>query len=337
MQLWTIPAFGIDKLALHDAPVPEPGPGEVVLKVHACSLNYRDLLTVTGTYNPRMPLPRVPLSDGAGTIHSVGEGVSTLKPGDHVAAIFMQNWREGPPTQSRYKGALGGDIDGMAAQYVRLPHLGVVRVPEYLSFAEAATLPCAAVTAWSALQKCGGITAGSTVLIQGTGGVSIAALQLAKAMGARVLGTSSSDAKLERARSLGLDAGVNYRSTPKWASWVTDQTGGEGVELVIEVGGAGTFMQSLKAVRIGGAVADIGILSEPDEPIDPSLILRKQIRVQGIYVGSRVDFENLNRALEQTRIRPVIDQEASFMELPKAFSTMQSASHFGKLVVGMEP
>ncbi len=336
MQLWTIPAFGIEKLAFREAPMPEPGPGEVVLRVHACSLNYRDLLTVIGKYNPRMPLPRVPLSDGAGIIHSIGEGVSALKPGDRAAAIFMQNWLEGPPTQVRYKGALGGDIDGMAAQYVCLPQSGVVRVPEYLSFAEAATLPCAAVTAWSALRKCGGITAGSTVLVLGTGGVSIAALQLAKAMGARVLGTSSSDAKLERAKSLGLDAGVNYKTTPKWAAWVAEQTGGEGVDLVIEVGGAGTFMQSLKAVRIGGAVAEIGILTEPDEPIDPALILRKQIRVQGIYVGSRVDFEDLNRALEQTRIHPVVDREFRFAAMPQAFQTMQDASHFGKLVVQME-
>ena len=336
MQLWTIPAFGTDKLALRDAPIPEPGPGEVVLQVHACSLNYRDLMIVSGTYNPKMPLPRVPLSDGAGIIHSVGEGVATLKQGDRAAGIFMQNWLDGQPTAAKYKGALGGDIDGMAAQYVRLHHTGLVRIPEYLSFAEAATLPCAAVTAWSALHNAGGITAGSTVLIQGTGGVSIAALQLAKAMGARVLGTSGSDEKLERARSLGLDAGVNYRSTPDWASWAAEQTGGEGVDLVIEVGGAGTFSQSLKAVRIGGAVAQIGVLSQSDEPAAVPLILRKQIRVQGIFVGSRADFEDLNRALEQIRAHPIVDREYRLAELPQAYETMRNASHFGKLVVNME-
>ncbi len=333
MKLWTIPAFGIDKLEQCEAPIPEPAPGQVTVQVHACSLNYRDLMTVEGKYNPRLNLPRIPLSDGAGVIHAVGEGVSEWKPGDRVAGIFMQNWLDGAPTAAKYRGALGGDIDGMAAEYVALPASGVVRVPEYLSFAEAATLPCAAVTAWSALHKAGGITAGSTVLIQGTGGVSMAALQLAKAMGARVLGTSSSDEKLERAHALGLDAGVNYRATPDWAGWAQEQTGGEGVDLVIEVGGAGTFTQSLKAARIGGAIAQIGVLSQSDEPVAIPLILRKQLRVQGIYVGSRADFEDLNRALAAASLHPAIDRELRFDELPEAFRRMQAASHFGKLVV----
>ncbi len=335
MKLWTIPAFGIDQLALRDAPIPRPAPGQVVVEVHACSLNYRDLMMVTGDYNPRMPLPRIPLSDGAGVVHAVGEGVAGLQPGDRVAAIFMQNWLDGMPTAAKYKGALGGDIDGMAAQYVALPAAGVVRLPEYLSFAEAATLPCAAVTAWSALHKAGGIHADSTVLIQGTGGVSILALQLAKAMGARVLGTSSSDEKLARAKDLGLDAGVNYRTRPDWDVWAQEQTGGEGVDLVIEVGGAGTYPQSLNAARIAGAVAVIGVLSQSDKPTDIRVILRKQLRVQGIFVGSRTDFEVMNRALETTRIRPVIDREFQLEGLPEAFRTMQSASHFGKLVVNL--
>ncbi len=335
MQFWTIPAFGIDRLARRDAPIPEPAPGQVIVEVHACSLNYRDLMTVTGKYNPKMPLPRIPLSDGAGVVHAVGDGVSTFQPGDRVAAIFMQNWLDGPPSANKYRGALGGDIDGMASQYVALDQSGVVRVPAYLSAEEAATLPCAAVTAWSALQKAGGVAAGSTVLIQGTGGVSVFALQLAKSMGARVLGTSGSDAKLERARARGLDAGVNYRTTPDWAAWAQDQTGGEGVDLVIEVGGAGTFAQSLKAVRIGGAIAQIGVLAQSEEPVPVPLILRKHVRVQGIYVGSRVDFEQLNRALEQTQLHPVIDHTSSFSELPRALRTMESASHFGKLVVKM--
>lgn len=333
---WTIPAFGIDKLALEEAAVPAPGPGEIVIKVHACSLNYRDLMTVTGKYNPKLALPRVPLSDGAGVVHSVGAGVSAFKTGDRVAAIFMQNWLEGEPDAAKYKGALGGDIDGMAAQYVKLHHSGVVKLPDYLSFAQAATLPCAAVTAWSALHKAGGITAGSTVLIQGTGGVSVAALQLAKAMGARVLGTSGSDEKLERAEALGLDAGVNYKTTPDWAGWAVEQTGGAGVDLVIEVGGAGTFAQSMQAARIGGAIAQIGVLSQSDEPMNVRPILIKQLRVQGIYVGSRADFVALNQALEHTRIEPVIDHEFPLEELPQAFSTMQNASHFGKLVVRMQ-
>ena len=335
MKFWTLPAFGIDSLTVREAAIPDPAPGQVVVEVHACSLNYRDLKIVQGTYNPKFKLPRVPLSDGAGIVHAVGEGVTGLKAGDRVAALFMQQWQEGQPTAEKYRGALGGDIDGMAAQYIALSEAGVVRIPEYLSYAQAATLPCAAVTAWSALHKAGGITSGSTVLIQGTGGVSIAALQLARAMGARVLGISSSDSKLERARALGLAAGLNYKQNPAWDEWAMAQTGGEGVDLVIEVGGAGTFTRSLKAARIGGAVAQIGILTESDEPVAIPLILRKQLRVQGIYVGSRADFLDLNRALLSTRIQPVIDREFPFEDLPKALRTMESASHFGKLVVHM--
>ncbi len=336
MKLWNIAAFGIGKLAQVEAPVPAPGPGQVVIQVHACSLNYRDLMTVQGKYNPRLKLPRVPLSDGAGVIHSVGEGVTELQVNDRVAAIFMQNWIDGVPSAAKYRGALGGDIDGMATQYVVLDARGVIRVPGYLSFAEAATLPCAAVTAWSALHKTGPLPSGSTVLIQGTGGVSIFALQLAKAMGMRVLGTSSSDEKLERARASGLDAWVNYKNTPDWANWALEQTGGEGVDLVIEVGGAGTFNQSLRAVKIGGSIAQIGILSQGDQAAEVSLILRKELRVQGIYVGSRVDFEALNRSLEVSRVQPVIDKEFAFDQFPDALRTMEAASHFGKLVVRMQ-
>ncbi len=339
MKYWTIPSFGIDKLEQRDAPVPTPGLGQVVVEVHACSLNYRDLMVVLGKYNPKLRMPRVPLSDGAGLIHAVGEGVTSWKAGDRVAAIFMQQWLDGAPTAQKYRGALGGDIDGMATEYILLEESGLVRLPEYLSFAEAATLPCAAVTAWSALHKSagasGGVTSGSTVLIQGTGGVSIVALQLAKALGARVLGTSSSDSKLERARALGLDAGVNYKTTPNWAEWVKAETGGEGVDLVIEVGGAGTFNQSLQAARVGGAIAQIGVLSESDESVTIPLILRNQLRVQGIYVGSRADFAALNQALEVTRLKPVIDREFGLDEFPEALRTMEAASHFGKLVVHM--
>lgn len=336
MKVWTLPAFGIEQLQQREQDIPSPGPGQVVIEVHACSLNYRDLMVVVGKYNPRLKMPRVPLSDGAGLVHAVGAGVVSVKVGDKVAAIFMQNWLDGAPTAPKYRGALGGDIDGMATQYILLDETGVVKVPEYLSCAEAATLPCAAVTAWTALHKAGGITVGSTVLIQGTGGVSIFALQLAKAMGARVLGTSGSDEKLERAEHLGLDAGVNYRTQPDWADWAIEQTGGEGVDLVIEVGGAGTFSQSLKAAKIGGAIAQIGILSQGEEPAGVGMILRKQLRVQGIYVGSRVDFEQLNRALKQVPVRPVIDKVFPRDRFPDALYTMQSATHFGKLVVSMQ-
>ncbi len=336
MKSWVIPAFGIERLEQRESAVPEPGAGQVLVQVHACSLNYRDLKVVQGTYSPNLKLPRVPLSDGAGVVHAVGPGVATVRAGDRVAGIFMQNWLEGEPNGLKYRGALGGDVDGMAAEYVVLDQNGVVKLPEYLSFAQAATLPCAAVTAWAALHKAGGVTGGSTVLIQGTGGVSIAALQLAKAMGARVIGTSGNNSKLERAKKLGLDAGVNYKEQPGWAEWALEQTRGEGVDLVIEVGGSGTFNESLKAVRIGGAVAQIGVLTQTDQPAAVPLILRRQVRVQGIYVGSRADFEALNRALEQTRIEPVVDREFAFGELPEAFRMMEAASHFGKIMVRIQ-
>ena len=335
LKVWQIPAFGIPNLTLVDQPTPDPTAGQVLVRVHAVSLNYRDLMTVTGTYNPRLALPRIPLSDGAGEVVAIGEGVTRFAAGARVAAIFMQNWLDGRPSAAKYKGALGGDIDGMFRQYVVLPEAGLVPIPDYLSYEQAATLPCAAVTAWNAISAAG-VRSSDTVLIQGTGGVSIFALQLARALGARVLGTSSSDEKLARAAGLGLDAGCNYRTRPDWADWALEQTGGEGVDLVVEVGGAGTFGQSLKATRIGGMIAQIGVLTQSNEPAAVPLILRKQLRVQGIYVGSGADFETMNRALVHTRLEPVIDRVYLLGEAQSAFAAMQAGSHFGKLVVSME-
>lgn len=333
MKAWTLPAFGIDSLHQIELAMPPLQPGEVLIQVEAVSLNYRDLLVVRGHYNPRMHLPRIPASDGAGIVKAVGDGVTRVKPGDRVCGSFMQNWIDGRPSQDKIRGALGGDIDGMLAEEVILNEQGVVKVPGYLSLQEAATLPCAALTAWNALAHAAHLTAGETVLIQGTGGVSIFALQFAKAMGARVLGTSSSEAKLERARTLGLDAGVNYRSQPEWAKWVMEQTGGEGADVIVEVGGAGTFSQSLAAVRIGGTVAQIGVLSQSAESLHIPLILHRQVHLRGIYVGSRAQFEEMNRALEQNLIQPVIDRVFGFDDLPGALRHMQSSSHFGKIVV----
>jgi NADPH:quinone reductase-like Zn-dependent oxidoreductase len=334
MKLWHVPAFGISNLALVEAPEPKAASGEVLVRVHAVSLNYRDLRTVIGKYNPRLALPRVPLSDGAGEVVAVGEGVTGFAVGDRVAAIFMQNWTDGAPTAAKYKGALGGDIDGMFRQYVSLPEKGLIHLPDYLTYEQAATLPCAAVTAWKALTTAGTKT-GDTVLIQGTGGVSIFALQFAKALGARVLGTSSSDEKLARAASLGLDAGCNYRQNPEWAGWAIEQTQGQGVDVVVEVGGAGTFAQSLKAVRIGGTVTQIGILSDSSEPVPISSIVSKQLNLRGIYVGSHADFASMNRALAQTRLVPVIDSVFAFEQARSAFEAMESGSHFGKLVISV--
>ena len=236
MKVWQIRAFGIDQLALQNVPQPRPGHGEVLVKVHAVSLNYRDLLMVRGHYNPRMPLPRIPCSDGAGEVVEVGSDVEGVTVGQRVAGIFMQNWLDGPPNAERSRGALGGDIDGMLAEYVVLPKSGVVRIPEHLSFAEVATLPCAGVTAWNALVNAGQVIPGDVVVIQGTGGVSIFALQFARMMGATVIGTSSSDEKLQRAKTLGLHAGLNYRQTPEWAKWVLRETNNRGGDLIVEVG-----------------------------------------------------------------------------------------------------
>jgi NADPH:quinone reductase-like Zn-dependent oxidoreductase len=333
MKLWQIPAFGIDKLELVEAPTPQPGRGEVLVKVHAVSLNYRDLMVTQGLYNPKMKLPRVPLSDGAGEVVAVGDGVTGIKTGERVAGIFMQNWLEGRPGAAKQRGALGGDIDGMLAEYVMLPEHGVVPVPDHLTWEEAATLPCAGVTAWNAVTHVGKIKTGDTVLIQGTGGVSIFALQFAKGLGARVLGTSSSDDKLERARKLGLDASVNYRQTPDWAKWVLEQTHGEGADLVVEVGGAGTFAASLKAVCTGGTVAQIGVLSQTSEPVPIQPILHRQIRIQGIYVGSRADFIEMNRAIEQSGLKPIVDEVFAFDQAPLALQRMAAGTHFGKLVI----
>jgi NADPH:quinone reductase-like Zn-dependent oxidoreductase len=334
MRACQISSFGIDSLEFVERPTPQPGPGEVLIHIHAISINYRDLLMVKGLYNPKLKLPRIPCSDGAGEVEAVGEGVTRWKIGDRVAGAFMQNWLDGPLTPVKAKGALGGDIDGMLAERVVLKEAGLVRLPDHLSFAEAATLPCAAVTAWNALAA-GNLKPGSTVLTLGTGGVSIFALQLARLMGARVLGISGSAHKLERARSLGLDASLNYRETPAWDRWVLDQTGGEGVDLVVEVGGVGTLSRSLRAIRMGGVIAQIGVLAEAADPLPITLVLHKQARIQGIYVGSRKDFEDLNKAITLAGLRPVVES-FPWTQAQEIFARMEQASHFGKLVLTVE-
>jgi NADPH:quinone reductase-like Zn-dependent oxidoreductase len=333
MKVWRIPSFGIDNLEVAMLPDPQPRRGEVLVKIRAVSLNYRDLLIVQGLYNPKMQLPRIPASDGAGEVVAVGEGVTRVKPGDRVAGIFMQNWIDGPADAAKIRGALGGEIDGVLAEFAVLREDGVVRFPEHLSYEEAATLPCAAVTAWNAVVHAGDVKAGDFVLIQGTGGVSIFALQFAKLLGAQVLGISSSDAKLERAKKLGLTAGVNYRENPDWEKWVVEHTEGRGADLIVEVGGAGTFTRSLRALRIGGVVAQIGVLSQSTEGIEIAPMLYKQVNLRGIYVGSRANFEEMNRAIAQHGVQPSIDEVFSFDQLPAALRRMESGGHFGKLVL----
>jgi NADPH:quinone reductase-like Zn-dependent oxidoreductase len=334
MFAWQSPSFGIDSLEFVERPTPVPGPGEVLVKVRAASLNYRDLLMVQGKYNPKLALPRIPCSDGAGEVAAVGEGVTAWNIGDRVAAIFMQNWLDGPPTPAKVKGALGGDIDGMLASHIILNHTGLVRIPDHLGFQEAATLPCAAVTAWNALAA-GNLKPDATILVQGTGGVSIFAIQLARLRGLRVLGISSNNEKLERAQALGLDAGFNYRENPNWDRWALEQTGAQGVDLVIEVGGAGTLPRSLRAVRMGGVIAQVGILAETAEPLPIPQILHKQIRIQGIYVGSRKDFLEMNQAIAHAHLQPVFET-FPWSQARDAFRKMEQAGHFGKLVLTID-
>jgi NADPH:quinone reductase-like Zn-dependent oxidoreductase len=334
MKLWQVSSFGIDSLEFAERPTCEPGPGEVKVKIRAVSFNYRDLMMVKGLYNPKLKMPRIPCSDGAGEVVAVGEGVTAWKAGDRVAGIFMQNWIDGPPTLAKTKGALGGDIDGVLAEFVVLKEAGLVAVPELLGFEEAATLPCAAVTAWNALAA-GNLKPAATLLVQGTGGVSIFALQFARLMGMRVLGVSSSSEKLERAHALGLAGGLNYRETPEWDRWALDQTGGDGVDLVVEVGGVGTLPRSLRALRIGGTIAQIGVLASAAEPLPLPLILHKQACIRGIYVGSRLNFEDMNKSIALAKLRPVLES-LPWGQTREALQRMEEGKHFGKLVVRVD-
>lgn len=323
-------SFSLDSLRMTERPRPEPGPREVLVQMRAASVNYRDLMVVKGQYNPRMHLPRIPLSDGVGEVKALGQGVTRVKVGDRVAGMFMPAWVDGELTDAKAKSALGGAVDGVLAEYVALPEDGVASVPAELSDVEAAALPCAALTAWNALITHGRIKPGDTVLVQGTGGVSLFALQFAKMAGARVIATSSSDEKLARALELGASDGINYRTTPDWDVQTRTLTGGVGVDHIVEVGGAGTLGRSLRAVRTGGHISLIGVLSGGGE-VNPMPILMKQVRVQGIFVGSRAMFEAMCQAVELHRMHPVIDRVFPFDQAPEALRHMEGATHFGKI------
>ncbi len=327
---------GLDALALTERPDPTPSPGQVLLQMRAASLNYRDLLVVKGSYSgsnqPAAPI--VPLSDGAGEVVALGAGVSRVQIGDRVAGAFMPGWIAGEFTQEKAASALGGgSVDGVLAEYVLLHEEAVVPVPAHLSDEEAATLPCAAVTAWYSLFVGGSLKAGETVLLLGTGGVSLFALQFAKSAGARVILTSSSDEKRARARRLGADETINYRAAPDWDDRVLEMTGGRGVDYVVEAGGAGTLNKSLRAVRWGGQISLMGVLTGFAAEVNTAAILSKNIRVQGVYVGSREMFEGMNRAIAQTHLRPVIDRVFPFAEARQALDYLQSGQHFGKVVI----
>ncbi len=322
---------GIDALALTERPDPRPGPDEVLVRVRASSVNYRDLSTIEDPVSRNLPYPRIPNSDGVGEVIEVGDRVARFKPGDRVAATFFQRWIDGQITQDAMASALGGALDGMLAESVVLHHNGLVSVPDYLSDLEASTLPCAALTAWNSLVEQGKVKAGDTVLLLGTGGVSIFALQFANLLGARAIITSSSNDKLARAKSLGAWQTINYRDTPDWEQAVLDLTGGRGVDHTVEVGGAGTLKKSVVATRVAGCIGLIGVLTHGE--LNPTLIMRKSIRLQGIYVGSRRMFEDMNRAISQHQLRPVIHCAYPFEEAREAYHAMRKAQHFGKLVI----
>lgn len=331
MKAWRFTdGFGFENLKIVELPDRTPGPGEAVVRVRACSINYRDLAVLKGGYGSSVKPPLIPLSDGAGEVIAVGAGVTRVKAGDKVAAAFMQDWTEGPGDDVKAASALGGAIDGMMAEQVCLKADGLVHYPQHLSFEEAATLPCAAVTAWNALFRSGGLRPGETVLLQGSGGVSIFALQFARIAGARVIQTSSSDAKIERLRAMGANATVNYKTTPDWDKPVRQLTGGVGVDHVVEVGGAGTLPLTSKAVKRGGHIALIGVLAGGSQ-FDPRLMMLKGARLQGIYVGSREMFEEMNRAIALAEMRPVIDRVFDFQEFPDALRYLESGAHFGKV------
>ena len=322
----------IDELRPEEVPDPRAGPGQVRVRIRAASLNYRDLLVAKGAYSRNLALPLTPLSDGAGEVVEVGPGATRFAVGARVAGIFMQTWLEGGITEAKGRSSLGGAIDGVLAEQVVFHEDGLVAVPEHLSFDEAATLPCAAVTAWNALIEGGALRPGESVLTLGTGGVSLFALQFARMAGGRVIITSSSDEKLGRAKQLGASDGINYKTTPDWDKKARDLTGGVGVDHVVELGGAGTLSRSLKAVRTGGHVALIGVLSGGGD-VNPMPVLMKTVRLQGVYVGSRAMFEGMNRAITLHGMKPVIDRVFGFDEVRAAYRHMESGAHFGKIVV----
>ena len=335
MKAVQIERFGIDELAFNEIDRPTPMAGEVLVRMRASSLNYRDLMMVEGTYNSRLKLPLVPFSDGAGEVVEVGEGVSRWKVGDRVCPIFMQGWVDGELDYSKSKSTLGGDLDGCLREYAAFNEAGLVRIPDHLSFEEAACLPCAGVTAWNALMVSGGLQKGDTVLCQGTGGVSLFALQFAKAAGAEVTITSSSNDKLERAKGLGAHHVINYREREDWDTVALELTNKRGVDHVVEIGGPGTLQRSMRAVKIGGHIAVIGVVAGKGEFTNVPIFM-KALKLIGVFVGSRVMFEDMNRFVTDKSIRPVVDSTFEFDQVRDALELMKSGGHFGKIIVKIQ-
>jgi NADPH:quinone reductase-like Zn-dependent oxidoreductase len=322
--------FGFDNLKVVDRPDPVAGAGQVVVRVRAASLNYRDLMTVRGEYNPKQKLPLVPGSDAAGEVVAVGPGVTRVAPGDRVIPTFAQRWLGGSPTPARIRSTLGGPLDGVFAEKIALDAEGLVAAPRHLSDEEAACLPCAGLTAWNALVQGNPVLPGQVVLVQGTGGVSSFAIVIAKALGVRTIVTSSSDERLDRARELGAWQTIHYVREPDWGRRARELADG-GVDRVIEVGGAGTLDQSLAAVRPGGQISLVGVLAGGAARVDIVPIFMKQVRIQGILVGSRDDLEAMCRAFEVHALRPVIARTFELAEARAALEQLAAGGHFGKI------
>ncbi len=326
-------SFGLENLMQVEEEAPQPGPGQVSLKMKAMSLNYRDLLMVQGLYDPRQPLPVTPLSDGVGEVAAVGEGVTRAKEGDRVCPTFFQRWIKGEPDHDELRSTLGSPLDGALTEYMVIDEAGLVHPPQHLSDEEAAALPCAGVTAWTSLVTLGNIKAGDTVLVLGSGGESIFSLQFAKLHGADVIATTSSLWKMEKLKKLGATEVVNYKEDEGWGKTVRKMTGGRGVDHVVEVGGAGTLAQSLRAISFREKISLIGVLSGAAESLNILPIVMQGVTVQGIFVGHRTSFEDMNRAIETHQMKPVVDKVFSFGEAGEAFQYMKDGKHFGKICI----
>lgn len=335
MKAYHIDRFGsIGGIVRRSTEDPRPGPYEVLMRVRASSLNYRDLMVLRGGGRGPTKIGVIPLSDGAGEIAAVGDGVTRVRVGDRIAGCFHPRWFGGPIKPGYLTDRLGANLDGMLAEYAVLSEEALVHVPSHLSFEEAATLPCAAVTAWAALTGHRRVTAGDTVLTQGSGGVSVFALQFAQILGARVIATTSTTDKAERLKALGATEVVNYRETPDWDEKARQLTDGRGVDCVVEIGGPGTIAMSLSALAVGGHVSLIGASLTPSGTgPDPLLLTGRGITLGSISVGSRADFEAMNRAIEMHRLRPVIDRIFPFAEAKEAYRHFEGRGHFGKVVI----
>lgn len=320
---------GLDKIVIEEREKPSPKAGEILVRVRASSLNFHDFAVVAGMI--RCPDGRIPMSDGAGVVEAVGEGVTRFKVGDEVLSLFFPNWDAGKPTLPRLIGVPGDNADGFAAEYVAMPATAFTRIPKGWSLKQAATLPCAALTAWRALFVEAKIKPGSIVLTQGTGGVSIFALQLAKAAGATVISTSSSPEKLEKLKTLGADHLINYKETPEWGAAAMVATGGRGVDAVVEIGGSGTMPQSIVSCAIGGHISLIGVLAGIAGDVPTALAMSKNVCIQGLTVGSRQDQEDMIAAIDANPFEPVIDSTFPLEGIAAAFAHQMSQKHFGKI------